>query len=58
MILLSQVLIPQSVANGTFKPDPATVDDSPLTVQYGHGLFGSQVNTRGNIISIYTSILV
>ena len=38
-----QVLIPHSVANGTFKPVPASVSNSPLTVQYGHGLFGSQV---------------
>ena len=59
-MLLSQVLIPHSVANGIFKPNPVTVDNSPLTVQYGHGLFGSQVNITGNILffSNYVFILV
>ena len=54
-VVLLQVLIPHSVANGTFKPYPATVSNSPLTVQYGHGLFGSQVSI---ISSIYLLSLV
>ncbi|XP_065913302.1 uncharacterized protein [Dysidea avara] len=33
------VLIPHSVANGTYKPNTTS---SPMIVQYGHGLFGSQ----------------
>ena len=32
----AQVLIPQSVANGSISP--------PRLLQYGHGLFGSQVH--------------
>ena len=37
LVYYSQILIPRSIVNGSIL--------SPLVVQYGHGLFASQVHS-------------